>query len=252
MLNEDVVLIEIAQLSKHFGDAHVLRGIALQAERGEVVAIIGPSGGGKSTFLRCINGLETFDAGHIRVGTLELHPQKRPPAAQLQAIRQKVGFVFQQFHLFPHMTVLQNLMEAPILVQKRPREVVRQEAMELLERVGLGEKAHVFPRLLSGGEQQRVAICRTLALQPEVILLDEPTSALDPMMAAEVQGVIADLARGGRTMLIVTHSLRFARAIATQVHVFADGQVVERGPPTQVFDAPQHPVTQAFLRNSVS
>ena len=211
--------------------------------------MIGPSGGGKSTFLRCINGLEPFQGGEVRVGGRVLTPRTDPrrDARVLLGVRRTVGFVFQQFNLFPHLTVMENLTEAPIRVLREPREEAVVRALALLERVGLRDKRDSYPRSLSGGQQQRVAIARALVMRPEAILLDEPTSALDPVMAAEVLAVMADLAREGQTMIVVTHSMGFARGVATRVHVFADGLDVESGPPAQVFGDPQHAVTRAFL-----
>jgi ABC-type polar amino acid transport system ATPase subunit len=210
--------------------------------------LLGPSGGGKSTFLRTINGLETFDQGRIQVDDLELAPA---PAASreavLQQIRRRVGMVFQQFNLFPHRTVLENVIEAPIHVLRKPRGKAMAEATELLRRVGLAEKLHARPATLSGGQQQRVAIARALAMEPEAILFDEPTSALDPRMTAEVIAVMADLAASGQTMIVVTHALGFARSVAHTVHVMHEGRVAESGPPEQIFEEPQQEVTRTFL-----
>jgi polar amino acid transport system ATP-binding protein len=242
-------MIAVDSLVKRHGELEVLRGISLEVKKGEVAAVIGPSGGGKSTFLRCINGLESFQGGEIRVGDLRLpaglHPHR--DAALLRRVRTRVGFVFQQFNLFPHMTALENVIEAPLHVLGLPRAEAVARAVELLRRVGLEDKAAALPRALSGGQQQRVAIVRALAMRPEVILFDEPTSALDPVMAGEVQKTIADLAVDGQTMIVVTHSMGFARKLAHQVHVFAGGKDVEHGPPEQVFREPQHETTRAFL-----
>ena len=242
-------MIAVEKLFKRHLQLEIIRGIDLHVAKGEVAVIIGPSGGGKSTFLRCINGLEVFQSGTVKVGDLTLQANTLPDknARHLQLIRQRVGFVFQQFNLFPHKTVLENVMEAPIQVLKHQPELARAAALELLGKVGLAAKADALPRQLSGGQQQRVAICRTLAMQPEAILFDEPTSALDPVMANEVQAVMAQLAAGGQTMIVVTHSMRFARSIASHVHVFAGGHDVECGPPNQVFEAPQHDITKSFL-----
>jgi ABC-type polar amino acid transport system ATPase subunit len=245
-------VISVRDLVKRHGDQTVLKGVSLDVAAGEVAAVIGPSGGGKSTLLRCLNGLEPFEAGTVRVGEHELTPRTHPrrDAGLLQAVRRTVGFVFQQFNLFPHMTALGNLVEAPCRVLGEPREAAEGRALSLLERVGLREKRDALPRSLSGGQQQRVAIARALMMRPKAMLFDEPTSALDPVMAGEVLAVMADLARGGQTMVVVTHSMSFARGVAKEVFVMADGLVVERGAPAKVFEAPQHAVTRSFLRQS--
>ena len=242
-------MIAVKDLWKRHGKLDILRGISFDVPKGEVDAIIGPSGGGKSTFLRCLNGLEPFQGGNVRVGELTLTSETtaRKDARLLEAVRRKVGFVFQQFNLFPHLTVLQNCTEAPLRVMHEPPDSAAARATALLERVGMGHKLDAWPRDLSGGQQQRVAIARTLAMRPEVILFDEPTSALDPVMAGEVLGVMTDLAKEGQTMVVVTHSMSFARQVATRVHVFAGGHDVEHGPPAQVFGDPQHEVTRSFL-----
>jgi len=243
-------VIEVRDLVKSFGADDVLRGVSLSVPKGEVAAIVGPSGGGKSTFLRCINGLEAFGSGSVRVGDLELPPNVDPArdAALLRRVRRKVGFVFQQFNLFPHRDVLGNLIEAPLHVLEEPRAQAVERARALLARVGLSEKETARPRDLSGGQQQRVAIARALMMQPDAVLFDEPTSALDPVMAREVLDVITQLARDGQTMIVVTHHMEFARDVATHVHVFAGGRDVEHGPPAQVFANPRHEVTRSFLR----
>ncbi|MSP70884.1 MAG: amino acid ABC transporter ATP-binding protein [Myxococcales bacterium] len=245
-------MISVDSLVKRHGALEILRGISLEVRRGEVAAVIGPSGGGKSTFLRCLNGLEQFQGGHVRIGEHSLTPDIDPrrDGKLLQNVRRRVGFVFQQFNLFPHLTVLQNLMEAPVQVLGESREQASIRAAKLLDRVGLSHKHDAYPRNLSGGQQQRVAIARTLVMQPEAILFDEPTSALDPVMANEVLSVIADLASDGQTMIVVTHSMSFARTVATHVHVFADGHDVEHGPPEEVFGDPRHATTQAFLQKA--
>jgi ABC-type polar amino acid transport system ATPase subunit len=224
--------------------------MSLEVERGGIAALIGPSGGGKSTFLRCLNGLEAFSAGEVEIAGITLGPEVHPrrDAALLRSVRRKVGMVFQQFHLFPHRTVLENIIEAPMVVAKISREQAEAEAVVLLGRVGLEAKRDAWPRQLSGGQQQRVAIARALAMRPEVILFDEPTSALDPVMANEVLAVMGDLGLAGQTMIVVTHSMGFAEKVATTVHVMAEGTAVESGPPAQVFGAPQHHVTKAFFR----
>jgi polar amino acid transport system ATP-binding protein len=242
-------MITVTNLVKRYGATEILKGISLQVQKGEVHSIIGPSGGGKSTFLRCINGLESFQSGELRIGGHVLTPMTTPrsDARLLEAIRRQVGFVFQQFNLFPHLTVLENVIEAPIHVLKLPRSEARQRAERLLARVGLSLKYDTYPRDLSGGQQQRVAIARTLVMEPDVILFDEPTSALDPVMAGEILALIEDLAKAGQTMIVVTHSMGFARNVASQVHVFADGYDVESGLPSKVFGSPRHATTQSFL-----
>ncbi|MSQ83230.1 MAG: amino acid ABC transporter ATP-binding protein [Myxococcales bacterium] len=243
-------MITVTDLHKHHGTLHVLKGISLTVKKGQVDAIIGPSGGGKSTFLRCLNGLEPFQQGQIKVGNhvLTAATDRSRDAHILQAVRRNVGFVFQQFNLFPHLTVLGNLIESPMQVLGEDREAAVARARKLLDRVQLGSKADAKPGSLSGGQQQRVAIARTLMMQPETVLFDEPTSALDPLMAQEVLAVMGDLAKEGQTMMVVTHSMAFARNVATNVHVFAGGHDVECGPPDQVFDAPQHEITKSFLQ----
>ncbi len=234
------------------GDHEVLSGVTLEVRRGEVAALVGPSGSGKTTFLRCLNGLETFEAGEIQLAGITLRgglppAERRPLVAQL---RRRVGMVFQQFNLFPHRTALGNVIEAPLHVLGYPREQAVAEAKTLLARVGLGDKLRHMPDMLSGGQQQRVAIARALAMKPEVMLFDEPTSALDPRMAAEVEAVIADLAADGQTMIVVTHSLRLARRAAETVHVFDAGRILESGPSEQVFDHPRNEVTRQFVEQA--
>jgi ABC-type polar amino acid transport system ATPase subunit len=245
-------MISVKNLIKRHGELEVIKGISMEVKKGEVAAIIGPSGGGKSTFLRCLNGLEPFQGGEVKVGELSLAPMMHPSrdAKQLQAVRRKVGFVFQQFNLFPHMTVLENLIEAPVLVSGRNKDEATAKARKLLERVGLLAKENVLPTQLSGGQQQRVAICRTLAMEPEIILFDEPTSALDPVMANEVLALMTDLGKEGQTMIVVTHSMSFARNVATHVHVFAGGYDVEHGEPSKVFENPSHDITKSFLKEA--
>jgi ABC-type polar amino acid transport system ATPase subunit len=242
-------MIRVTNLVKRYGEIEVLKGISFEVRKGEVHAVIGPSGGGKSTFLRCINGLELFQEGEIRVGDHVLTPATngRTDGRFLEMVRRKVGFVFQQFNLFPHLTVMENVMEAPLHVLKLDPGQARQRAEALLARVGLSEKHEAYPKNLSGGQQQRVAIARALAMEPEAILFDEPTSALDPVMAGEILSLMADLARQGQTMIVVTHSMGFARNVASQVHVFADGYDVESGAPAEVFGTPQHGTTKLFL-----
>ncbi|HEY2250632.1 MAG TPA: amino acid ABC transporter ATP-binding protein [Planctomycetaceae bacterium] len=243
-------MLTITQLVKRFRDREVLRGASLTLDSGKVGVLIGPSGSGKSTLLRCINGLEAFDGGEIAVagGRLSGNSPHGDRQKQLSAIRRHVGMVFQQFNLFPHLSVLGNIIEAPIHVLKMSRESAVAEARKLLDRVGLGDRLESYPSQLSGGQQQRVAIARALAMKPSLILFDEPTSALDPKMTGEVLAVMADLARQGETMLVVTHAMEFARRVANEVHVMSEGLIVESGPPAQVFGAPQRAETKELLQ----
>jgi polar amino acid transport system ATP-binding protein len=245
--------VEARGVRKSYGALEVLKGVDLTVRPGEVTAILGPSGSGKSTLLRVLNHLEKVDAGLVRVdGELvgyrikgrKLH--ELPPRGILRQ-RSQIGFVFQNFNLFPHLTVLENVMEAPVSAQRRRRDEVEAEAVELLERVGVGDKAHDYPRRLSGGQQQRVAIARALALRPKVMLFDEPTSALDPELVGEVLEVIRQLARDGATLVIVTHEVGFAREVADTVVFMDGGVVVEQGSPEAVFDRPANARTREFL-----
>ncbi|WP_067696186.1 amino acid ABC transporter ATP-binding protein [Nocardia jejuensis] len=245
--------VELRGIRKSFGAQEVLGGVDLSVRSGEVTVILGPSGSGKSTLLRTINHLEKVDAGTVRVGG-ELVGYRRKgdrlhelPEREILRQRSRIGFVFQNFNLFPHLTVRENVALAPIASQHRPKAEAQAEALELLTRVGLADKADEYPRRLSGGQQQRVAIARALALRPEVVLFDEPTSALDPELVGEVLDVIRDLASGGATLVIVTHEVGFAREVADTVVLLDAGRIVEQGPPRQVLDAPEHPRTKAFL-----
>jgi ABC-type polar amino acid transport system ATPase subunit len=226
-------VIRVSNLVKSFGASRILNGVSLTVHDGEVTALVGPSGGGKSTLLRCVNGLATFDAGEVAVGGTTLVGGRRPKEAELLALRRQVGMVFQQFHLFPHLTALDNVLSGPRFALGEQREAAEPRATELLQRVGLGDKLHARPANLSGGQQQRVAIARALAVNPLAILFDEPTSALDPKSSAEVLAVMRDLARAGLTMIVVTHAMEFARQ-ATTVHVMEAGRVVRSGPPADV------------------
>jgi len=247
-------LVEVRGVHKAYGTLEVLDGIDLTVRPGEVTVILGPSGSGKSTLLRVINHLEKVDRGLISVDG-DLIGYKRRSDGALQELKEKdvleqrtrIGFVFQNFNLFPHLTALENVIEAPISAQHRPRAEVVTEARALLERVGLSDKADAYPRQLSGGQQQRVAIARALAVKPAVVLFDEPTSALDPELVGEVLDVIRDLAHQGTTMIVVTHEIGFAREVADTVVFMADGKIVEQGPPGDVLDAPRHERTRAFL-----
>jgi ABC-type polar amino acid transport system ATPase subunit len=246
-------MISVQNLIKDHGTLRVLNGVSLAVHRGEVAAVIGPSGGGKSTLLRCINGLETFQGGEVQVGDVTLRAgDQNQDAATLRTLRRRAGMVFQQFHLFPHMSVLENVLSGPLYVLNQRREIAEPHARQLLERVGLADKLKAMPDQLSGGQQQRVAIARALAMRPEVILFDEPTSALDPRMAAEVISVITDLAKTGQTMIVVTHAMGFARNVAHTVHVMHAGQIAESGPPNQIFDSPATDVTRTFLAQTKS
>jgi ABC-type polar amino acid transport system ATPase subunit len=242
-------MIEVSDLVKNHGSLRVLDGISLAVQRGEVAAIVGPSGGGKSTLLRCINGLETFQQGEVRVDEITLRPgeSSAESSESLRQLRRRVGMVFQQFHLFPHLRVLANVMAGPLWALRQPREDAEAMARRLLKQVGLADKLDAWPEQLSGGQQQRVAIARALAMQPEAILFDEPTSALDPHMAGEVLHVIADLAGEGQTMIVVTHAMSFARRVAHTVHVMHEGRIAESGPPEQIFEQPRQEATRAFL-----
>ncbi|NAZ17907.1 ATP-binding cassette domain-containing protein [Glutamicibacter soli] len=246
-------MIKADMICKNYGRLEVLKGIDLQVHEGEVVCLIGPSGSGKSTLLRCINHLESIDAGRMWVdGAVmgydlkggKLHEQAH---SRICRSRIEIGMVFQHFNLFPHMTVLENLIEAPRLVLKEKRAVATQRALELLDSVGLGDKAKAYPRQLSGGQQQRVAIARALCMKPKVMLFDEPTSALDPELVGEVLKVMKDLAATGMTMVVVTHEMNFARDVADRVVFMDGGHVVEQGPAADVIGNPQQERTRAFL-----
>jgi general L-amino acid transport system ATP-binding protein len=241
-------IIICRDVHKWYGHFHVLRGINMEVHKGEVVVIFGPSGSGKSTFIRTINRLEEHQRGQIIVDGIELTNDTR----NIEAIRREVGMVFQQFNLFPHLTVLQNITLAPIQVRKWPKEKAEKIAMELLERVGIPEQAHKYPGQLSGGQQQRVAIARALAMQPKIMLFDEPTSALDPEMIKEVLDVMIELARSGMTMLVVTHEMGFAKAVADRMYFFDKGQIVESGTPAEIFNNPKEERTKLFLSQILS
>ncbi|MFD7289976.1 amino acid ABC transporter ATP-binding protein [Streptomyces sp. NPDC059863] len=246
-------MVDVRGVHKNFGALEVLRGVDLQVRTGEVTVVLGPSGSGKSTLLRSINHLENLNRGYVsidgeligyrRVGS-KLHELK-----EREVLKQRlhIGFVFQNFNLFPHLTVVENIVEAPISALGRSRKTAVEQAERLLERVGLADKANAYPRQLSGGQQQRVAIARALALEPKVLLFDEPTSALDPELVGEVLDVIKDLARTGTTMIVVTHEIGFAREVADTVVFMDDGVIVEQGPPAEVLDRPLHARTKAFL-----
>jgi polar amino acid transport system ATP-binding protein len=236
-------MIEINNLHKHFGKLEVLRGIDQSIRQGEKIVVIGPSGSGKSTFLRCINLLETPTEGQIFIDGEEI----TNPKVNVNKIRQKMGMVFQQFNLFPHLTIMDNITLAPIKIKKMSKDMAGKKAMELLERVGLAEKADNYPAQLSGGQQQRIAIARALAMDPEIMLFDEPTSALDPEMVGEVLEVMKGLADAGMTMIVVTHEMGFAREVGSRLLFMDQGVVLEEGLPAEVFENPQHGRTKEFL-----
>jgi glutamine transport system ATP-binding protein len=238
-----VPVIKVSNLYKNFGKLEVLKGIDTVIEKGEVVVVIGPSGSGKSTFLRCLNYLEEPTKGEIIVDGVKLNHSQ----TNINRVRQEMGMVFQQFNLFPHMTVTRNVALAPIKVKKMGEREAVELAHQILARVGLSDKINAYPGELSGGQQQRVAIARALAMQPKVMLFDEPTSALDPEMINEVLDVMKDLARDGMTMVVVTHEMGFAREVGDRVLFMDEGRIVEEGPPEQIFSNPQNPRTQAFL-----
>ncbi len=236
-------MISVKDLHKSFGGVTVLDGISTDIEKGDVVCIIGPSGSGKSTFLRCLNRLETPDSGKILLDGVDL----TDPAADLNRQRMKMGMVFQQFNLFPHMTVLKNLTMAPMLLKKESQQTAEQRTMTLLDRVGLKDRADSYPIQLSGGQKQRIAIVRALCMEPEVLLFDEPTSALDPEMVGEVLDVMKELARSSMTMVVVTHEMGFAREVASRVLFMDQGVIMEENKPQALFDNPQSPRLQSFL-----
>ena len=236
-------MIDVKNLHKYFGSLEVLKGIDCHIDKGECVCVIGPSGSGKSTFLRCLNLLETPTKGDIVIDDMHLTEKD----FDVDAMRKRVGMVFQHFNLFPHLTILENVTLAPIRHKMMTEEQAKEKAMELLNRVGVGDKADNYPAQLSGGQKQRVAIARSLALSPEVMLFDEPTSALDPEMVGEVLEVMKQLAKEGMTMVVVTHEMGFAKDVSDKVIFMADGVVVESGTPVEIFEQPQHERTQNFL-----
>lgn len=243
-MSTNEVLIKTENLQKSFGRLDVLTGIDIEIKKGEVVVVIGPSGSGKSTFLRCLNRLEEPTGGNILFEGEDI----TAPKCNINLHRQKMGMVFQQFNLFPHLTVLRNLTIAPMKLLGVSKEDAEKRGMELLERVGLADKALAYPNQLSGGQKQRVAIVRALAMNPEVMLFDEPTSALDPEMVGEVLDVMKSLAKEGMTMVVVTHEMGFAREVADRVVFMADGVIAEEGAPADIFENPQNPRTQQFLQ----
>ncbi len=242
-MTESKELIRVEKLNKHFGELHVLKDIDLTVYENDVVVLIGASGSGKSTLLRCLNFLEIKNDGQIIIDGNPVHPKRD----QLNEMRQKIGMVFQHFNLFPHKTVLENIIEAPVMVRKTKKAQAVSEANVLLEKVGLADKANVYPSKLSGGQKQRVAIARALAMKPDVMLFDEPTSALDPELVGEVLQTMKSLAKEGMTMVIVTHEMGFAKEVADRVVYMHEGRIVEEGIPSELFDSPQEERTKLFL-----
>ena len=247
---EDEVIISAIKVNKFFGDKHVLKDVDFEVRKREVVALIGPSGSGKSTLIRCLNGLEKCTSGEIYIHGQRLDPHLS--LKQLSPIRRELGMVFQNFNLFPHMTVLQNVIEAPLLVRKMPKDQAVALGERLLAKVGLAEKRDVYPSRLSGGQKQRVAIARALAMQPRALLFDEPTSSLDPELVGEVLKVMRDLAYEGSTMVVVTHEMQFARDVSDRVVFISDGVIVEQGDPNELFKQPKHERTRLFLERVLS
>src|SRR5437660_1224309 len=247
---EDEVIISAVKVNKYFGDKHVLNDIDFEVRKKEVVALIGASGCGKSTLIRCLNGLEKATSGEVYIHGEKLDPYLS--VKQLSPIRRELGMVFQNFNLFPHMTVLQNIIEAPLLVRKMSKDQAVALAEKLLAKVGLSEKRDVYPNKLSGGQKQRVAIARALAMQPRALLFDEPTSALDPELVGEVLKVMKDLAYEGSTMVVVTHEMQFARDVSDRVVFISDGVIVEQGDPAELFKQPKHERTKLFLERVLS
>jgi len=242
-MDDSDTMIKVVDLHKHFKDLHVLRGISTVVTRSEVVAVMGPSGGGKSTFLRCLNRLEEPSSGHIYIEGVDI----MAPYIDINRVRTEIGMVFQSFNLFPHLTALENIKLAPVHVRKISEREATERGMALLEKVGLVDKAYVYPEQLSGGQQQRVAIARALAMQPQIMFFDEPTSALDPEMIGEVLDVMRTMAKEGMTMMVVSHEMGFIREAADRILFLADGLIVEEGTPDQIFSDSRHPRTREFL-----
>ena len=250
------VMVQARDIRKSFGSTEVLKGVSLDIHKGEVVAVIGPSGSGKSTFLRCLNHLEVIDSGSVTVDGASVVSNNAQgvaqyvPDAQLRPILRRMGMVFQSFNLFPHLSVMENIIEAPMVVKGLSRDAIMPKAQELLRKVGLLEKSDAYPARLSGGQKQRVAIARALAMEPDVMLFDEPTSALDPELVGEVLKVMRSLAEEGRTMLVVTHEMGFARDVASRVVFFHQGKIEEEGPPSELFSRQKSPRFQQFLSST--
>ena len=241
-------MITVQDLHKQFEALQVLKGISLTVEKGKVVVIIGPSGSGKTTLLRCLNALETPTRGIVQIGDVKVDFSRKVERTQIAQLRKQTGMVFQNYHLFPHMTALENVMEGPVTVKKEDKQTARKKASSLLAKVGLADKLDLYPSQLSGGQQQRVGIARALAMEPQVMLFDEPTSALDPELVGEVLKVMKELAQEGMTMVIVTHEMNFARDVADEVIFMDQGVVVESGPPHMLFSAPREERTRQFLQ----
>ncbi|MDQ0246680.1 L-cystine transport system ATP-binding protein [Bacillus fengqiuensis] len=244
-------MIQLTNIQKSFGRHSVLKGINLRVNKGDVVVILGPSGSGKTTLLRCVNFLERPNEGEVTIGDFTVHC-KRPSKQDILKLRKKTAMVFQHYNLFKHKTVLENVMEGLVIVQKLPKEAARKKSLEVLEKVGLADKINVYPSQLSGGQQQRVGIARALALNPEVILFDEPTSALDPELVGEVLEVIRNIAREGITMIVVTHEMGFARDVSNHVVFMDQGTIVEEGKPVEIFSNPKEERTKRFLKRITS
>ncbi len=240
-------MITINRLHKRFGELEVLKGMDVTVKKGEVVVLIGPSGSGKTTFLRCLNALEIPNEGSIRIDNVSLDFTKKSNKKELLQLRRQTGMVFQGYNLFPHKTALENVMEGPTIVQKKSKTEVKDKAIRLLQKVGLGDKLDFYPFQLSGGQQQRVGIARALAIEPKVMLFDEPTSALDPELVGEVLKVMKNLAEEGMTMVVVTHEMRFAKEVADKVIFMDQGKIVEEGDPSRIFDQPTNERTKQFL-----
>lgn len=240
-------MLTVKGLNKSFGENEILKSIDFTINKGQVVAILGPSGSGKTTMLRCLNALEIPNAGSFTFDDFSIDFSKKNKQADLLKLRRKSGMVFQDYHLFPHRTVLENVMEGPVQVQRRPKEEVRKEAIQLLQKIGLEDKKDLYPFQLSGGQKQRVGIARALAIQPELMLFDEPTSALDPELVGEVLKVMKDLAKEGWTMAVVTHEIKFAQEVADEVIFIDGGVIVEQGPPEEIFKRPKEERTKQFL-----
>jgi L-cystine transport system ATP-binding protein len=240
-------MISIKDLKKNFGELQVLKGMDVNVEQGQVIVLIGPSGSGKTTFLRCLNALELPNDGVVTIEDLKVEFSRKVSKQDLLKLRRKTGMVFQNYNLFPHMTALENVMEGPVTVQKRSKSEIREKAINLLEKVGLGDKVDYYPFQLSGGQQQRVGIARALAIEPKVMLFDEPTSALDPELVGEVLKVMKDLAEEGMTMVVVTHEMRFAKEAADKVIFMDGGHIIEQGTPSEVFENPKNERTRQFL-----
>lgn len=240
-------MLEMQHISKQFGDLKVLEDISIKVNQGKVIVVVGPSGSGKTTLLRCLNALEIPEQGTVVIDDQEIDFSKKTSKKSIRELRKQTGMVFQNYNLFPHLTVIENIMEGPVIVQKTPKHKARTVALKLLEKVGLTDKADVYPHQLSGGQQQRVGIARAMAIDPKVMLFDEPTSALDPELIGEVLQVMKDLANEGMTMVVVTHEMNFAKEVADEVVFMDGGYIVERGAPRDVLENPKEERTQRFL-----